>query len=71
MQDLLKRIAKDHHITALFVTHDLKEAVKMGDVFGWMQGGSLEVYRDLAGFWEDEGTGLKEEYRFWTTLGIS
>ncbi len=69
MQDLLKRIAKDHHITALFVTHDLKEAVRMGDVFGWMQGGRLKTYRDLAEFWGEEGTGLKEEYRFWSTLG--
>lgn len=68
MQDLLKRIAREHRITALFVTHDLKEAIRMGDEFGWMQGGSLKTYRDMAEFWGDEGTGLKEEYRFWASL---
>ncbi|MFX6250252.1 ATP-binding cassette domain-containing protein, partial [Acinetobacter baumannii] len=31
MQDLYKKVAMDFHITALFVTHDIKEALLMGD----------------------------------------
>lgn len=68
MQDLLKRIAKEHRITGLFVTHDLKEAIRMGDLFGWMKAGQLKTYGDLSGFLGDEDTGVKEEVAFWASL---
>jgi ABC-type Fe3+/spermidine/putrescine transport system ATPase subunit len=68
MQDLLKRIAAEHRITALFVTHDLKEAIRMGDGFGWMRDGKLKTYPDLAAFLSDEETGIQQEMAFWTNL---
>ncbi|MBK7406612.1 MAG: ABC transporter ATP-binding protein [Saprospirales bacterium] len=68
MQSLLKRICGEHGITALFVTHDLKEAIRMGDVFGWMQGGRLKTYPGLDGFLNDSETGIQDEIAFWKSL---
>ena len=68
MQALLKRVTGEHGITALFVTHDLKEAIRMGDEFGWMQGGKLRTYPDLAGFLKDSETGIQDEIAFWASL---
>ena len=68
MQQLLKRITTEHRITSLFVTHDLKEAIRMGDAFAWMQGGTLKTYTGLAGFLNDEETGIRNEIAFWRSL---
>jgi ABC-type Fe3+/spermidine/putrescine transport system ATPase subunit len=68
MQQLLKRVAKDLGLTAIFVTHDLKEAMLMGDRLGMMQGGQLKIYGSRAEFIADESTGAREEARFWTDL---
>lgn len=68
MQTLLKRVSREHGITALFVTHDLKEAIRMGDAYGWMQGGRLKTYPDLAGFLKDGQTGIQDEIDFWASL---
>ncbi|MEQ8704769.1 MAG: ABC transporter ATP-binding protein [Phaeodactylibacter sp.] len=68
MQQLLKRVAKDLGLTAIFVTHDLKEAMLMGDRLGMMDGGQLKIYGNRAEFIADEQTGALEEARFWTDL---
>lgn len=68
MQQLLKRVAKDFGLTAIFVTHDLKEAMLMGDRLGMMQNGQLKIYGNRAEFIADESTGALKEARFWTEL---
>ena len=68
MQVLLKRITHEHGITSLFVTHDLKEAIRMGDVFGWMREGNLKTYPELTGFLNDSETGIQDEIAFWASL---
>ncbi len=68
MQRLLKRIAQDFAITALFVTHGLKEALLMGDRIGLMQGGELHIYQSKKAFIEDAETGVKAEMDFWRGL---
>lgn len=68
MQQLLKGVAQEFGLTAIFVTHDLKEAMLMGDRLGMMQNGQLNIYEDRAGFIADEQTGALEEARFWTGL---
>lgn len=68
MQDLFKRIASEFRITSLFVTHDLKEAILMGDHIGYMQSGKLKVYESKESFIQDDHTGVKKEIDFWKGL---
>ena len=69
MQALLKRIAETFAITALFVTHSLKEALIMGDRIGLMQEGRLKVYGSKKDFIADADTGVQEELAFWREVG--
>ena len=68
MQTLFKKIASEQGITTLFVTHDLKEAVLMGDRLGYMENGRLEIFDSLAAFIADERTGMRQEIEFWQKL---
>ena len=68
MQSLFKKIASEVGITTLFVTHDLKEAVLMGDRLGYMEHGQLEIFDSLAAFIADERTGMRQEIEFWQKL---
>ncbi|MCF8243788.1 MAG: ABC transporter ATP-binding protein [Saprospiraceae bacterium] len=70
MQQLLKRMVATFKITTLFVTHDLKEALLMGDEMALMQGGILKKYETKAAFVQDARTGVGEEVAFWAALGI-
>lgn len=65
MQTLFKDIATRQGITSVFVTHDLKEAVLMGDRLGYMEGGLLHIYDNLDAFAADEKTGMRREIEFW------
>lgn len=65
MQSLFKDIAERQGITSVFVTHDLKEAVLMGDRLGYMEGGLLHIYDNLDAFAADEKTGMRREIEFW------
>ena len=69
MQSLFQKLSKEFEITSLFVTHDLKEALLMGDEIGFMQAGNLKVYTDKNEFIADPGTGVKDEIKFWGGLG--
>ncbi|MEA1786428.1 ABC transporter ATP-binding protein [Arenibacter sp. GZD96] len=68
MQELFKKLTKDYGITSLFVTHDLKEAVLMGDQIGYMQKGVLKVYQTKKEFIKDPETGVQNEIEFWGNL---
>ncbi|MEO6759046.1 MAG: ABC transporter ATP-binding protein [Saprospiraceae bacterium] len=68
MQVFFKQMAADQGITAIFVTHDLKEAVLMGDRLGYMEAGNLHIYNDLNEFSQDERTGMQTEIEFWKKL---
>ncbi len=65
MQELFKELAKTMQISALFVTHDLKEAIVMGDSIGKIKKGELTQYSDLKAFYEDNDSGVKKEVEFW------
>ncbi len=65
MQVFYKRIAAEQGITSVFVTHDLKEAVLMGDQLGYMDSGNLHIFNDLQEFSNDERTGMRAEIDFW------
>jgi len=68
MQQLYKTIAKQFDINALFVTHDLKEALLMGDLISYMEGGKLEIYESKQQFINDPRTGVLNEITFWNEL---
>ena len=65
MQDLFKRLRLQYSITAVFVTHDVKEAIEHGDRFAFMAEGILRMYPDRAAFMKDESTGIPREMAFW------
>ncbi|WP_031426461.1 ABC transporter ATP-binding protein [Flavimarina sp. Hel_I_48] len=69
MQQLFKKLTQEFKITSLFVTHDLKEAVLMGDEIGFMRAGNLQVYKDKKDFINDPETGVQEEMKYWKSLG--
>jgi ABC-type Fe3+/spermidine/putrescine transport system ATPase subunit len=68
MQDFFIKIATEHQITSIFVTHDLKEAVKMGDEIAFMEAGKLHIFPSLQAFIADERTGMKQEIEFWKSI---
>jgi len=70
MQVLFKKLSTEFKITSLFVTHDLKEALLMGDQIGYMREGRLKVYKDKADFVNDPETGVQNELAFWDDLKI-
>jgi len=68
MQHFFKKIAAEFHTTSLFVTHDLKEAILMGDQIGLMENGHLKLYEDKKAFIDDSSTGVHKEMHFWKNL---
>ena len=65
MQLLFQRVARQHRITTLFVTHDLKEALRIGDGFALFAGGRLRSFPDRASFCADPASGVERELGFW------
>ncbi len=68
MQEFFKSLTAKYQITSLFVTHDLKEAILMGDEIAFMQSGRLKVYKDKTDFINDPVTGVQNEIGFWENL---
>lgn len=68
MQQLLKTMIAQHQITAIFVTHDIKEALLMGDEVALMQQGQLHTYPSKQAFIADKQTGAQAEMEFWKSL---
>ena len=71
MQELFKRLARERGITALFVTHDLKESIRIGNSFAMIREGRLLPYRDLAEFCADPASGVGRESRFWQAFATA
>lgn len=68
MQRFFKRVVGEFGIPALFVTHDLKEALLMGDRLAYMRDGSLKTYADRDAFVHDPESGVQNEIAFWRAL---
>ncbi|KZC35297.1 MULTISPECIES: ABC transporter ATP-binding protein [Rhodanobacter] len=67
-QTLFKQVARTRGITSMFVTHDLKESLRMGDTFALMRRGQLRLYHDRAAFCGDPDTGVAREAAFWSLV---
>ena len=70
MQEFYRRIASEFRITSVFVTHDLKEALLMGNRLAVMEGGSLTHYPSREAFVADARTGVAAEVSFWQHLQL-
>jgi ABC-type Fe3+/spermidine/putrescine transport system ATPase subunit len=65
MQELFKSLVKKTNTTALFVTHDIKEAIKIGDSVGKISQGNLFQFNSIEQFINDSESGVLEEINFW------
>lgn len=68
MQQLFKQIADDFQITAVFVTHNVKEAILMGDRIASLSNGNLTVFPSVEAFIESDNEKVKEEIKFWKSI---
>jgi ABC-type sugar transport system ATPase subunit len=68
MQALFQQIIQEHAITSIFVTHDLREALVLGDKIGFMEKGNLKTYPDKISFITDSATGVGKEIAFWKSF---
>jgi ABC-type Fe3+/spermidine/putrescine transport system ATPase subunit len=68
MQRLFKQVAGEFKIASIFVTHDIKEALLMGDGIGYMDAGKLKIYDSKKSFISDSITGAQQEITFWQNL---
>ncbi len=68
MQRLFKQVTGEFNIASIFVTHDIKEALLMGDGIGYMNAGKLKIYDSKKSFISDSITGAQQEITFWQNL---
>lgn len=68
MQALFLDSVRPQAIATLFVTHDLGEALRVGDAFARLENGRLTPYPDRASFCTDPRNGVAEEAAFWRRL---
>ncbi|HKK46264.1 MAG TPA: ABC transporter ATP-binding protein [Balneolaceae bacterium] len=68
MQQLFKRIAKEFEITSVFVTHNVKEVILMGDRIAKLRNGQLRIYPTLEAFLGAEDNMVQEEIDFWQSV---
>jgi putrescine transport system ATP-binding protein len=68
MRDLFQTLRQRYALTSLFVTHDVREALTVGDRFALLADGRLTMYADRTTFMNDEATGIPREFRFWNDV---
>ncbi|MEO9952626.1 ABC transporter ATP-binding protein [Nonlabens sp.] len=65
MQELFKKLSKKMKLTSIFITHDLKEALTMGDHIGKIELGHFKRYESKQDFYDDADSGAQQEAAFW------
>lgn len=65
MQTLFATVVRERRLTSLFVTHDVKESLLVGDTFARLESGSLRRYDTREVFKRDPATGIPAEIAFW------
>lgn len=68
MQKFFKQMAESFKITTVFVTHNVKEAIVMGDRIASLKSGRLTVYPSVEEFIATGTKGIKEEIEFWKSI---
>lgn len=70
MQELFGRVAQQYGMTALFVTHDTREALTVGTRFGYLDRGVMTTYAAVGDFVADPRTGVHTELAFWESVQL-
>jgi ABC-type Fe3+/spermidine/putrescine transport system ATPase subunit len=65
MQQLYRRLSREHNITSILVTHDVREALVLADDLALMREGQLLGYPSRSAFLADPQTGAAAEIAFW------
>jgi len=68
IQQLFLRVSRQHQMTAIFVTHDSREALTVGTRFAYLEQGQLTTFASKADFVQDARTNIGEEVRFWESI---
>lgn len=68
MQQFFRQLSRDFKMTALFVTHDVKEALLVGDQLALLEAGQLQVFPSRAAFLQHPRAGGQEEMDFWLRM---
>lgn len=68
MQQFYLQLTTTHGFAALFVTHDVKEALVTGTTFARMEGGRLTLFKDKDAFVNDPHGDVAKERQFWNNL---
>lgn len=68
MQELFLKLRVEYRMTTIFVTHDLKEALMVGDRFASLTSGRLEQYASVRDFLDAPESGAAKELDFWIKL---
>ncbi|TAE53001.1 MAG: ABC transporter ATP-binding protein [Bacteroidetes bacterium] len=68
MQDLLRKTTTAYQISGIFVTHDIREAMVMGDRLAYIHQGDLTCYDSREAFLQDPRTEAARERDFWLSL---
>jgi ABC-type sugar transport system ATPase subunit len=68
MQDFYQKTAEQLQLSAVFVTHDLKEALRMGTRWAYLDQGQLQTYPTREAFVRDPKTGIEQEIEFWKNV---
>ena len=68
MQQLYKRIAAQHAMTSIFVTHSVKEALMMGESIASLESGRARCFATRKDFIAAPDSGVAGEIAFWSAL---
>lgn len=68
MQSFFKQVKDNFRITAVFVTHDVKEAILMGDKIAMIENKKLRVFETIKELKDHPGSSIKEEMEFWKNI---
>lgn len=68
MQQLFRALSQRYALTSVFVTHDIREALVVGDKFSRMSDGVLSVSPNRQAFIDDPASGVASEVRFWSSI---
>lgn len=68
MQQFFTDIADEFDITAIFVTHNVKEAMLMGDRIGILSDGKLSTFNSVDAFINSGNSLVQDEISFWRSV---
>jgi ABC-type Fe3+/spermidine/putrescine transport system ATPase subunit len=68
MQQFFKDLANEFQITAVFVTHNVKEAILMGDRIATLTNGQLDIFDSTQEFINTGNDLVQDEIKFWRSI---